>query len=211
MEKRARDLSQALKKEGISNPIVLDAIAQVPRHVFVPEALKAEAYADHALPIGEEQTISQPFVVARMSELVMGEHRRLEKVLEVGTGSGYQAAILANLADQVFTVERIESLQKAAKQRFMTIGYLNVQSRYGDGYEGWPEHRPYDAIVVTAAAPEVPETLKAQLADGGRMIIPVSDASTGQQQLILIKRQGDAFEQERLDAVVFVPLLKGKK
>lgn len=211
MERRARELSNTLKNEGISNPMVLEAIAQVPRHIFVPRELQAEAYADHALPLGEGQTISQPFVVARMSELVMGEHRRLEKVLEIGTGSGYQAAVLANLGDQVFTVERIESLHKIAKQRFMNIGYLNVQSRHGDGYEGWPEHRPYDAIVVTAAAPEVPEALKLQLADGGRMIIPVSDASTEQQQLILVKRHGNTFEQERLDAVVFVPMLKGKK
>lgn len=211
MEKRARELSNQLKAEGISNPLVLEAIAMVPRHIFVPGELQTEAYADHALPIGEGQTISQPFVVARMSELAMGSHRRLEKVLEIGTGSGYQAAVLANLADQVYTVERIEPLHKSAKQRLMNIGYLNVQSRYADGYSGWPEHLPYDAIVVTAAAPEIPQALKSQLADGDRMIIPVSDAETGQQQLILVKRSGDQFEQERLDAVAFVPMLEGKQ
>lgn len=211
MEKRARELSTHLKNEGISNSHVLEAIAQVPRHIFVPANLQEEAYADHALPIGEEQTISQPFVVARMTELVMGPHRRLEKVLEIGTGSGYQAAVLANLADQVYTIERIESLHKTAKQRFMNIGYLNIQARHADGYEGWPEHLPYDAIVVTAAAPEIPTALKAQLADGGRMIIPVNNEEMGLQQLVLVTRNKEEFRQERLDPVVFVPMLKGKK
>jgi protein-L-isoaspartate(D-aspartate) O-methyltransferase len=211
METRARLLSHQLKNEGISNPFVLEAIAQVPRHIFVPGDLQAQAYADHALPIGLGQTISQPFIVARMSELAMGNHRRLEKVLEIGTGSGYQAAVLANLADQVFTLERIESLYKSAKQRFMNIGYLNIQARYSDGYAGLPDHLPYDAIVVTAAAKEIPEALKSQLAEGGRLIIPVSDEGTGQQQLILVKRHGNQFEKERLDAVVFVPMLEGKE
>ncbi len=210
MEKRARQLSVQLKNEGIQNPLVLEAIAQVPRHIFVPENLQEQAYEDNALPIGEGQTISQPFVVARMSEYVMGEHRRLDKVLEIGTGSGYQAAILANLADQVYTIERIESLHKKAKQRLMSIGYLNIQSRHADGSSGWPEHLPYEAIIVTAAAAEIPEALKNQLADGGRLIIPVSDDKTGYQQLILVKRRGNTFDYERLDAVVFVPLLKGK-
>jgi protein-L-isoaspartate(D-aspartate) O-methyltransferase len=209
MEKRARQLSNQLKAKGISHPGVLEAIALVPRHIFVSENLQEQAYEDHALPIGEDQTISQPSVVARMSELLMDGHRRLEKVLEIGTGSGYQSAILANLSDLVFSIERIESFHKLAKERFLKIGYLNIQTRHGDGNLGWPEHLPYDGILVTAAASEIPEALKSQLAEGGRMIMPLRDDETGQQQLIKITRQGEKFNYERLDPVVFVPMLKG--
>lgn len=210
MDQRARTLSTQLKMEGISNPYVLDAIAQVPRHFFVPMDLQEEAYENHALPIGEEQTISQPYIVAKMTELVLGDHRRLEQVLEIGTGSGYQAAVLANLSDQVFTIERIESLYKLAKQRFAQIAYLNIQTRHADGYEGWPEHLPYDAIVVTAALDEVPETLKSQLAEGGRLIIPINNKETKIQQLVLVRRLNKQFNYEYLDPVVFVPFLRGK-
>jgi len=199
-------LIQRLRAEGVRATAVLDQIRNVPRHLFMDEALASRAYEDTALPIGHGQTISQPYVVARMTEAVChGE--RPDKVLEIGTGCGYQTAILAGLAENVFTVERIEPLMKKARERLRQLRIHNVRFRYGDGWEGWKEHAPYDGIVVTAAPPETPGALLEQLADGGRMIIPVGPR--GRQELLEIRRKGQSFEERVIDQVVFVPLLSG--
>jgi len=199
-------LTQRLYEEGIRHPAVLEAISNTPRHLFVDEALAHRAYEDTALPIGHSQTISQPWIVGRMSELLL-EGGPLNKVLEIGTGSGYQSAILAQLVERVFSVERIAALQQQAKQRLAQLGLHNVVFRFGDGFEGWNALAPYQGILVTAAAPEVPPALLEQLADGGRLVIPVKNES--KQQLQLIVRQGQAFSITRLDTVRFVPLLGG--
>jgi protein-L-isoaspartate(D-aspartate) O-methyltransferase len=208
MEPRAQRLANVLKAEGITHPNVLEAVANTPRHVFVPDHMQDSAYDDHALPIGDGQTISQPFVVARMTELILNGEQTLDNVLEIGTGSGYQAAILSCIAKEVYTIERIENLHAQVSLRFKALDYSNIHLLLGDGYLGWPEHAPYEAIIVTAAAPYVPDALKAQLADGGRMIIPIGEQHMTQ-QLTLITRTGDDYEQQGLDPVVFVPMLGG--
>lgn len=205
-----RALIESLKRSGIESDAVLSAMEAVPRTEFVPEDLKPYAYEDEALPIGYDQTISQPFVIARMTELITTDNN-LNRVLEIGTGSGYQAAILSQLFKEVYTIERIHSLLEDAEERFQKLGYSNIHSLYGDGYAGWAEHAPYDAIIVTAAAPEIPEALLEQLADGGRMVIPVGEAGMGGQRLDLVKRKDDHYDIEYLDAVVFVPMLPGQK
>lgn len=205
---RTRDrLVQRLKEEGIRSNEVLEQIRNVPRHLFVDEALASRAYEDTALPIGLGQTISQPYVVARMTEALLdGFHG--EKVLEIGTGCGYQTAVLAPLVKQIFTVERIRELQLKAKQRLRDLDIYNVQFRPGDGWEGWAKYAPYDGILVAAAAPEVPEKLLEQLAPGGRLVVPVGPS--GRQDLLMITRMDDHYEQVSLGAVSFVPLVKGK-
>jgi len=188
---------------GIGDSRVLEAMGALPRERFVPSSERSSAYYDGALPIGEEQTISQPYVVAHMTELLalQGE----EKVLEIGTGSGYQTAILARLAGQVWTIERIASLSQGAATILAQLKIDNVQFKVGDGSLGWPEHAPYDAILVTCAAPQVPAPLLVQLADGGRMVTPVGPR--GYQDLVRVVRKGDSFEEERLSPVAFVPLI----
>lgn len=178
----------------------------VPRERFVPAEYAEDAYGDHPLPIGYGQTISQPYIVALMTQLL--ELRGDERVLEVGAGSGYQAAILSLLARDVFTVERIPQLAEKARRRLRELGYLNVHIRVGDGYEGWPEHAPYDAIVVTCAADEVPPPLVEQLADGGRLVIPVGESGWSQ-RLMLLRKRGADVEQREVAGVVFVPLVRG--
>ncbi|MDH3989705.1 MAG: protein-L-isoaspartate(D-aspartate) O-methyltransferase [Gammaproteobacteria bacterium] len=205
---RTRDrLVQRLKEEGIRSNEVLEQIRNVPRHLFVDEALASRAYEDTALPIGLGQTISQPYVVARMTEALLDGFNG-EKVLEIGTGCGYQTAVLAPLVKQVFTVERIRELQLKAKQRLRDLDIYNVQFRPGDGWEGWAKYAPYDGILVAAAAPEVPEKLLEQLAPGGRLVVPVGPS--GRQDLLMITRKDDHYEQVSLGAVSFVPLVKGK-
>ena len=186
---------------------VLNAIRTVPRHLFVDEALATRAYEDTALPIGHGQTISQPWVVAKMTEALFANGAQPKKVLEVGTGSGYQATILAALGIEVFTVERIGELLRIARKRFRSLG-LNVRSKHDDGRIGWPENGPYDGIVVTAAAPALVEALTAQLAPGGTLVAPVG-ASGNQRLLVLRKDAGGNVAQEDLAQVVFVPLLSG--
>lgn len=190
----------------ISDPRVLAAMEAVPRERFVPAEYAEDAYSDHPLPIGYGQTISQPYIVALMTQLL--ELRGDERVLEVGAGSGYQAAILSLLARDVFTVERIPQLAEKACRRLMELGYLNVHVRVGDGYEGWPEHAPYDAIIVTCAADEVPPPLVEQLADGGRLVIPVGESGWSQ-RLMLLRKRGADVEQREVAGVVFVPLVRG--
>lgn len=204
---RTRDrLVERLRREGIGDHAVLEALRNTPRHLFVDEALSSRAYEDTALPIGFNQTISQPYIVARMTEEILREPVP-RKVLEVGTGSGYQAAILGCLVDKVYTVERIEALVRQARQRLRMLRLNNVHLKHSDGSWGWPQQAPFDAILVTAAPPEVPVSLLEQLADGGRLVIPVGDRR--RQTLAVVTRRGDQFERHDLEPVTFVPLLGG--
>ncbi len=199
-------LIERLRAEGIRDERVLEALRAVPRHIFVDEALASRAYEDTALPIGAGQTISQPFVVARMTEaLVAGG--TLDRVLEIGTGCGYQTAIISRFAKQVYSVERIQSLLAQARQRMHDLKIHNVQLRHGDGEKGWPEHAPFDGILVAAAPASVPTALIDQLADGGRLVIPVGHG--GSQDLKLITRSGDQLDEQILERVAFVPLVSG--
>lgn len=205
---RTRDrLVQRLKDQGIRSREVLEQIRNVPRHLFVDEALASRAYEDTALPIGHAQTISQPFVVARMTEALLADFEG-GSVLEIGTGCGYQTAVLAPLVKKIYSVERIRELLRKTQQRLRDLDIYNVQFRPGDGWEGWPKYAPYDAIIVAAAAPELPEKLLAQLAPGGRLVIPVGPP--GRQELMMILRREDHFDQVSLGAVSFVPLVPGK-
>ncbi len=198
-------LAQKLQSEGISNTAVLQAIAHSPRHIFVPEILAHKAYDNTALPIGQGQTISQPYIVAKMSELLLADGRP-QNILEIGTGSGYQTSILAQLTDNVFSVERIKALQWQAKRCLRAMDLHNVAMKHGDGWQGWRSKGPYDAIIVTAAPSSVPPALLEQLADGGRLIIPVGEQT---QILKIITRDGDVFNEQQVEAVRFVPLVPG--
>ncbi len=205
---RTRDrLVQRLKDQGIRSETVLGRIRDVPRHLFVDEALASRAYEDTALPIGLGQTISQPYVVALMTEALLDGFAG-ETVLEIGTGCGYQTAVLAPLVKKIYSVERLSELQRKTRQRLHDLDVYNVQFRPGDGWDGWPKYAPYDGIIVTAAAPELPEQLLMQLATGGRLVIPVGPA--GSQELLLVTRKNGGFEQRRLGGVSFVPLVAGK-
>ena len=205
---RARDrLIERLKSEGIKDRRVLEVMGRLPRHLFVEEALASRAYEDTALPIGLGQTISQPWVVARMTEAVV-EHALPEKVLEIGTGSGYQAAVLASLVKFVYTVERIEELLRNARRRFRKLGFENIRSKHDDGKLGWPEHAPFDAILLTAAGEQVDAALFAQLAPDGVLVAPVGPPCA--QELKRFRRYGDGdVISENLGSVSFVPLLGG--
>jgi protein-L-isoaspartate(D-aspartate) O-methyltransferase len=205
---RTRDrLVARLREEGIHNEAVLDVIRNTPRHLFVDEALASRAYEDTALPIGYNQTISQPYVVAAMTDLIVSSHP--QKVLEIGTGSGYQAAVLAPLVPKIYTVERIKPLAEQARQRFRKLALRNIRASYSDGTDGLPDFAPYDAIITTAAAEVIPQALLEQLSPaGGRLVIPVGGRD--RQTLTLVTRTGDDFEKTSLDAVIFVPLLTGR-
>lgn len=205
---RTRDrLVDRLKRNGIRSNAVLEQIRNVPRHLFVDEALASRAYEDTALPIGLGQTISQPWVVARMTEALLDGFTG-ESVLEIGTGCGYQTAVLAPLVKKIYTVERIRELYQKARQRLRELDIYNVQFRPGDGWEGWAKYAPYDGILVAAAAAEIPQKLLAQLAPGGRLVMPLGPA--GRQELIMVARENGQYEQVSLGAVSFVPLVKGK-
>lgn len=197
-------LVERLREKGIANEAVLSVIADTPRHIFLDEALSHRAYEDTALPIGHNQTISQPYIVARMTELLLEAAPR--RVLELGTGSGYQAAVLAPLVDEVYSVERIKPLLDRAVPRFRKIGLRNIYTRHADGGIGWPECAPYDAIIMTAAPSEIPQELLRQLKDGGRMILPLGDSS---QHLTIMTRRGSQFEKKVIEPVLFVPFLPG--
>jgi len=203
-QRTRRRLVERLREGGIQDERVLDAIAQVPRHIFLDEALSHRAYEDTALPIGHQQTLSQPYVVARMTEMLLASGAR--KVLELGTGSGYQAAVLAQLVDEVYSVERIRPLQQQARERLQRLGYRNVYLRHVDGNQGWPDAAPFDAIMLTAAASDVPQQLLEQLTEGGVMIAPLGNDT---QMLTVITRHGDSYEREPVEPVRFVPVLGG--
>jgi len=204
---RARDrLIERLKAEGIVDRRVLDVIARLPRHLFIEEALASRAYEDTALPIGQGQTISQPYVVARMTEALI-ELKIPAKVLEVGTGSGYQAAVLATLCGNVYTVERIEELLREARRRFRKLGLANIRSKHDDGKLGWPEHAPFDAIMLTAAGEYIDDALFAQLAPDGVLVAPVGPP--GAQRLLRYRSDSKGWTPEMLGHVSFVPLLGG--
>ncbi len=207
-------LVQRLSENGISNTAVLERIRSVPRHLFVDEALASRAYEDTALPIGQGQTISQPWVVALMTQALLpapgsgnGGGTPLGKVLEVGTGCGYQTAVLSPFARQIYTIERLAGIQRAARTRLNELGFGNIRYRHGDGFQGWPGQAPFDAILVAAAPAEVPEALLEQLAPGGRLVIPVGPA--GQQDLLRVTRTPDGLQRELLSQVSFVPLVEG--
>ncbi len=200
---RRRMVDSHLFARGVREPEVLRAMARVPRHLFVEEALRERAYGEGSLPIGYDQTISQPIMVATMTQALRLEGG--EKVLEIGTGSGYQTAVLAELAERVFSVERIAPLYRRARGLLDQLGYHRVVLRHGDGTLGWRDHAPYDAIVVTAGAPHVPRELRGQLASGGRLVIPVGDRQ--QQSLLRITRGEDRDQQELLGGCVFVSLI----
>ncbi len=206
---RTRDrLVQRLQESGIRSSEVLEQIRNVPRHLFVDEALASRAYEDTALPIGLGQTISQPYVVARMTEALL-DGLDGGRILEIGTGCGYQTAMLAPLVKEIYTVERIPELLRKTKQRLRQLDIYNVQFRLADGWEGWPKYAPYDGIIVAAAAEELPEKLLGQLETGGHLVIPVGPS--GRQELVKVTKYDDRYEQVSIALVSFVPLVHGKK
>ena len=202
---RAGMVREQLLPRGISHPGVLDAMGRVPRHALVPEALRSQAYGDHPLPIGLGQTISQPFIVAFMTQAL--EPRPSDRVLEIGTGSGYQAAVLSTLVAQVYSMELLEPLARRAEGDLRRLGYRNVRVRCGDGFKGWPEEAPFDAIIVTCAPEQVPQPLVDQLKEGGRMIIPVGTREA--QELILLTKREGQLQRRAVLPVRFVPMVPG--
>ncbi len=200
---RERMVKTQLENRGIKDAEVLTAMRKVERHRFVPEAYASSAYRDHPLPIGEGQTISQPYIVALMTEVL--KLKRSDKVLEIGTGSGYQAAILGELCDSVYTIEIVEVLGKRAANLLDALGYEHVAVKIGDGYKGWPEHAPFDAIIVTCSPTQIPQPLQEQLAEGGRMVIPVGQRDA--QELVLLTKQKGKLQQDYIVPVRFVPMV----
>lgn len=196
-----------IERRGIRTPAVLKALRETPRHLFVPEALRRSAYSDYPLPIGHGQTISQPYIVASMTDLL--GVRRTDKVLEIGTGSGYQTAVLAQLGAKVYSMEIVEPLAKEAAARLKEMGYHNVEVRAGDGYRGWPEQAPFDRIIVTAAPPELPRALIQQLKNGGRMVAPVGREW---QELVVVDKDLDGHVRQHTEyPVIFVPMVPAQK
>ncbi len=206
---RREAMVDGLVADGIiAEQRIIDAMKAVPRHLFVPEGQRAAAYEDHPLPIGHGQTISAPSIVGIMTEAL--KPKPTDRVLEIGTGSGYQAAVLAKLVRHVYSIEILEELATTAKQRLADMGYANITVRHGDGYLGWPEHAPFDAIIVTCAPDEIPQALVDQLKDGGLMVIPVAEEGWAQ-VLYLIEKQGDRLEKQELADVIFVPMVHGEE
>lgn len=205
-EKRTEMVRNQIRMRGVTDKQVLAAMQKVERHLFVPPAYQAEAYEDYPLPVGEGQTISQPYIVAFMTEAL--ELEPTDKVLEIGTGSGYQAAVLAEICDSVFTIEIFETLGQNSKSLLEELGYTNVFVKISDGYQGWEEHAPYDGIIVTCAPTHIPEKLEQQLAEGGRMIIPVGGTYT--QELVLLMKKGGKLQKENVLPVRFVPMINEK-
>jgi len=204
--RKGLQLAQLLEQEGVTDDRVLNAIAKTPREIFIPDALKHKAYQNTALPIGQGQTISQPYIVAKMTELLLNAPVLPKKILEIGTGSGYQTAILAGIFAHIYSVERIKALQFQAKRRMNQLDFHNISMKHGDGWQGWQSKAQFDGIIVTAAAAKLPQALLDQLNDGGRLIIPVGDEH---QSLKCIDRQGDEFIEKTIESVRFVPLVAG--
>ena len=203
-ELRERMVLDQITRRGVRDKSVLAAMRTVPRHLFVPHGLEHEAYTDGPLPIGHEQTISQPYVVASMTEHLQLNHN--SRVLEIGTGSGYQAAVLAEIAKEIYTVEIVPELLTATTELFKRLHYRNILAKVGDGSLGWPEHAPFDAIILTAAAPRIPRPLIAQLAMGGRMVLPLKGFAPDSQELVQVVRTEEGLEQTSLYSVRFVPM-----
>lgn len=208
-ERTRQRMVERLKERGVQHPEVLNALVKIPRHVFVEPAFESRAYGDDALPIGHGQTISQPLTVAKMSELLIANAPQRSKVLEVGTGCGYQTAILSQLFEEVFTVERIQALHERARTTLRTLNLKNIRLVHADGQIGLKQGAPFDAIIVTAAAPHIPAALIEQLSPNGRLILPIINGE--QQHLWRIDKQGDQVKHTQLDAVRFVPLLSGRQ
>ncbi len=206
-EKAHKMVQNQIEKRGINDKSLLRVLRTVPRHQFVPSNRQDLAYTDRPLPIGYDQTISQPYVVALMTDLL--ELNGDEKVLEIGTGSGYQAAILGNLADKVYTIEIVKPLAETANKRLSRLGYDNIHVKHGNGYKGWPEHAPFDRIMVTAAPETIPEALKKQLKNGGKMVLPVGDKL--QELKVVRKNDEGVIKQEEITSVRFVPMVKPEK
>jgi protein-L-isoaspartate(D-aspartate) O-methyltransferase len=206
--KREVMVREQIEQRGVRNPNVLRAMLAIPRHLFVPEALRSRAYEDYPLPIGHGQTISQPYIVALMTELL--DPRKDQRVLEIGTGSGYQAAVLSLLAGQVFSIEIVPELARSSAELLRKLGYRNIFVRAGDGYRGWPEQAPFDRIILTAAPPDIPQALIAQLKPGGRLVAPVG-ATAFDQELIVVNKTADGKLHRRSSIPVrFVPMVPGK-
>ncbi len=203
LEERMDMVDRQIRRRGVTDQDVLEAMERVPRHEFVPEEYRSQAYADHPLPIGYGQTISQPYIVALMTDLL--ELKTTDRVLEIGTGSGYQAAILAEIVAEVYTVEIVEPLAGEATERLKRLGYPNVHTLHADGYFGWEEHSPYDAIIVTCAPDHIPQPLVQQLSDGGRLVIPVGPPG-GYQTLWQVTKSGEEIQKRNITGVLFVPL-----
>lgn len=199
---RDRMVKEQIVRRGITDKKTLEAMSEVPRHLFVPGNMEKYAYDDSPLPIGYNQTISQPYIVALMTESVKPEPAK--KALEIGTGSGYQAAVLAQIVDSVFTIEIVPELAKQSSELFKKLGYSNIMTRYGDGYKGWPEQAPFDIIIVTAAPKDIPQPLIDQLAENGRLVIPVGEPSSFQ-ELILVEKKAGKISKRRITSVRFVP------
>ncbi|MEM6406456.1 MAG: protein-L-isoaspartate(D-aspartate) O-methyltransferase [Pseudomonadota bacterium] len=199
-------LIQRIRQQGVQDPAILERIGQVPRHLFVDEAMASRAYENSALPIGNSQTISQPYIVARMTEALLAAGP-IEQVLEIGTGSGYQTAVLAPLVRRIYTIERIGTLLRQARQRFQQLRLKNIRTYHGDGTQGWSDYAPFDGILLTAAPANVPTTLLTQLRTGGRMILPVGPPE--QQTLTCLTRTEEGYDEKILEPVRFVPMLTG--
>jgi protein-L-isoaspartate(D-aspartate) O-methyltransferase len=206
--RRESMVREQIESRGVHNPEVLRALRSTPRHLFVPETWRNEAYADHALPIGGGQTISQPYIVGLMTELL--EPGRRDCVLEIGTGSGYQAAVLSALVTHVYTIEIVVELAQSARKRLAALGYTNVTVRQGDGYLGWPEHAPFDRILLTAAPPELPPALFSQLKPGGRLVAPVGAGPSAQTLTVVDKGADGTIRQRAVAPVKFVPMVSGR-
>jgi len=207
-EARERMVREQIEARGVRNPDVLRVMRQTPRHLFIPEPMRSAAYEDHPVPIGYGQTISQPYIVALMTELL--EPHKDAKVLEIGTGSGYQAAVLAPLVRHVYTIEIVRELAESSTALLKKLGYENVTVRWGDGYLGWPEEAPFDRIIVTAAPPELPQTLVDQLKPGGKLVAPVGSSVFGQDLIVVEKTRDGKIRRRSVIPVMFVPMVKGR-
>lgn len=205
-DERARMVREQMEERGIRDRRVLDAIRAVPRHLYMPEAMRQHAYMDSPLPIGHRQTISQPYIVALMTEALAP--KKTDRVLEIGTGSGYQAAVLARLVDHVYTIEIVPELARTAEAALKSQGVTNVTVRAGDGYKGWPEHAPFDAVILTAAPPEIPQALLDQLKPGGRLVAPVGETGAVQELILYEKERSGKVRRRSLGEVRFVPMVR---